>query len=191
MRYAEYKANGGVAIERRPERRAVDLIREAARTDRYWVLSPEPAGTWTLRQLDGATGLLGDPAHESDVFGPDSDKALAWAGDLVEVTGWVSMSRPYPRAFVDEVYDLVRDLALTPRPGRTVIVRVEPGPDGIKLLVVRECWPATGLESDPLYSCECGGFKDEADMLRQVSGWFGLTEDGWTTVAPHMEYRHN
>jgi hypothetical protein len=67
---------------------------------------------------------------------------------------------------------------------------VEPGPDGIKLLVVRECWPATGLESDPLYSCEYGGFQDEADMLRQVSGWFGLAEDGWTTTSGGTEYWH-
>lgn len=77
-----------------------------------------------------------------------------------------------------------------PRPGRNVLVRVEPGPDGMKLLTVRECWPATGLETDPLYSCEYSGFTDEADMLRQVSSWFGLAEDGWTTVTPHTEYRH-
>lgn len=189
MRYAEYVAGGGVA-KRRPERRAVDLIREAARTDRYWLLYPEPAGTWTLRHLIGATGRLGEPAHESDRFGPNSDKALAWAGDLVDVTGWVSMSRPHPGSFIDEAYDLVRDLARTPRPGRNVLVRVEPGPDGMKLLTVRECWPATGLETDPFYSCEYSGFTDEADMLRQVSSWFGLAEDGWTTVTPHTEYRH-
>jgi hypothetical protein len=192
MRYAEYDVNADRApVRRGPERRAVDLIREAARTDRYWVLRPEAAGTWTLRQLDGATGLLGEAAYESDRFGANPDKALAWAGDLVEVTGWVSMSRPYPGSFVDEAFGLVRDLARAPRPGRSVVVRIEPAPDGMQLLVVRECWPATGLESDPLYSCENSGFGDEADMLRQVSGWFGLAEDGWTTVTPNTEYRHS
>jgi hypothetical protein len=71
-----------------------------------------------------------------------------------------------------------------------VLVRIEPGPDATQLLTVREYWPATGLESDPLYSCEYSGFTDEADMLRQVGGWFGLAEDGWTTVTPNVEYRH-
>ena len=69
-------------------------------------------------------------------------------------------------------------------------MRIEPGPDGIKLLTVREYWPATGLESDPLYFCEYSGFEDEADMLRQVSGWFGLAEDGWTTIKEGAEYWH-
>jgi hypothetical protein len=190
MRYAEYTSAGRAAVRQRPEQRAVDLIREAARTDRYWVLHPEPAGTWTLRQLDGATGRLGDPVHESDRFGPDSGRALDWAGDLVDVTAWQGMSRPYPGAFVDEVFGLVREITRRPSASRRVLVRIEPGPDAMRLLTVREYWPATGLESDPLYFCEYSGFADEADMLRQVSGWFGLAEDGWTTVTPDVEYRH-
>jgi hypothetical protein len=190
MRYAEYTSATSAAVRQRPERRAADLIREAARTDKYWVLHPEPTGTWTLRQLAGATGLLGEAAHESDRFGPDSGKAVSWAEDLVDVTAWHTMSRPYPGAFVEEAYELVREIARTPRPGRQVLVRIEPGPDGLRLLTVREYWPATGLESDPLYFCEYSGFTDEADMLRQVSGWFGLAGDDWTTVTPNVEYRH-
>jgi hypothetical protein len=89
------------------------------------------------------------------------------------------------------VYGLVREIARAPRPGRRVVIRIEPGPDGLRLLTVREYWPATGLESDPLYFCEYGGFKDEADMLQQVSGWFGLDPVGWTTVTPGAEYRQS
>jgi hypothetical protein len=91
---------------------------------------------------------------------------------------------------VDEVYGLVREIARTARPDRQVVVRIEPGPDGLTLLAVRERWTRTGLETDPLYSCESGGFGDEADMLRRVAGWFGLTND-WVTAKAGIEYWHD
>ena len=70
-----------------------------------------------------------------------------------------------------------------------MIVRIEPHPDGPSLLIVRERWTSTGLESDPLYLCESSGFEDEADMLRQVAHWFDL-DDRWVTVTPGVEYWH-
>lgn len=189
MRYAEYEPGSTTTTARRPQRRTVDLIREANRTDQYWVLHPEPDGRWTLRHLDGASGLLGDAEHESPKFGPDSSAAFAWAVDLVDVTGWRSMSRPYPGAFVDEVFDLIREITRTARPDRQVMVRIEPGPDALTLLTVRERWTRTGMETDPLYTCESTGFEDEADMLRQVADWFGLA-NAWVTAKEGIEYWH-
>ncbi len=199
MRYSEYRAAGrgnpagsGAAVAARPERRPIDLLREAARTDKYWVLRPEGDGTWTLRQLDGKTGLLGEAAHTSEPIGDDSTAAIMWAGDLVDTTAWHSMRRPYPGAFVDETYTVVNELAYQTRPGRSIVVRIETDPaiEGVPLLVIRERWLATDLESDPLYFCDYTGFDGEADTLRRVSDWFGLDPDGWTTVKPGVEWRH-
>lgn len=147
MRYAEYRAAGrgnpagaGAATATRPERRPIDLLREAARTDKYWVLRPEGDGTWTLRQLDGKTGLLGEATHTSGVIGADSGAAIDWAHDLVEITAWHSMRQPYPGAFVDETYTLVNELAYQARPGRTIVLRIETDPQlpGITLFAAGE-----------------------------------------------------
>jgi hypothetical protein len=200
MRYADFQSSGraeltrsGAAVATRPQRSDADLIREAARTDRYWIVNPETDGTWTVRQLDGTTGRLGDPAHTSEPIGPNSDAALAWASDLVDVIAWHSMSRPYPGAYVDGSFSLVRDLARQFRPGRAVVVRIESDPSvpGVPLLTVRERWTATDLESDPIYFCEHSGFIDDQDMLRQVTGWFGLAGDQWETITPGVEWRHS
>jgi hypothetical protein len=200
MRYAEYRsasrdnpAGTGAAIATRPETRPIDLLREAARTDRYWVLRPEGDGTWTLRQLDGKTGLLGEAAHISGPIGDDPTAAADWARDLVEITAWHSMRQPCPGAFVDEVYTVVRELAYQARPGRSIVLRIETDPQfpGVTLFAVRERWADTDLESDPLGAWEYSGFADEEDLLRQVSGWFNLDPDGWTTVTPGVEWRHS
>jgi hypothetical protein len=193
MRYGKFRSTGrgrpagwGVPGAQRPGRRDVDLIREAARTDRYWVLHPEPDGTWTVRQLDGGTGRLGEPVHTSESIGADSDAALAWAAELVDVVAWQSMRRPYAGAFIDETFSLVRDIARQPRPGRAVVARIESDPSipGVPLLTVRERWAATGLESDPLYFCQYEG----EDIPAQVGEWFGLDPSGWTAVTPGVEF---
>jgi hypothetical protein len=197
MRYAEYDGAGqrplaGIAVASRPQRRLVDRILEAARTERFWVLLPEPGGVWTLRQLDDTTGWLDEePAHTSDPIGADVAAATLWAAGLVDVEGWHSMTS-HPGAFVDEVYTLVREIARRPRPGRAIAVRV--GPDAnnpeLTMLTVAERWAATGALSDPLYTCEYADFADHADMLAQVADWYGLDPDGWDTLTEGREYQH-
>jgi hypothetical protein len=156
------------------------------------VLRPEGDGTWTLRQMDGKTGLLGDAVHTSEVIGDDSAVAIMWSTDLVDTTGWHSMRQPYSGAFVDETYTVVNELAYQTRPGRSIVVRIETDPaiEGVPLLVIRERWSASDLESDPLYICDYTDCDGEADTLRRVSDWFGLDPDEWITHTPGVEWRH-
>jgi hypothetical protein len=99
------------------------------------------------------------------------------------------MHAPHAGVLIDHLYGLVRDLGRQRRTGRDIVVRVETDPSlpGIRLLVVREHWTHSDLESDPLYVGEHSGF--EGDMLEQIADWFGLAGDRWTTVGPG-EFRH-
>jgi hypothetical protein len=194
MRYAESHGSpppAPAASDAQPHRRATDRIREAARTGQYWVLHPEDDGTWSLRHFDDATGLLGPALHVSGPLGSDPNAALDWAGRLTGITGWQGGGSA-PGSYIEEAHALVRELAYIPRPGRHIVARIESDPSlpGVELLVIRERWPASGQESDPLYFCEASGFDDRADMLQQVSAWFGLNPTGWTTVVDGAEYHH-
>jgi len=171
--------------------RPVDRVQEAARTDRYWVVHPEPDGRWTLRQLDDTTGLLSEPHHTSP--GPLTDgDATEWAYQTVGVDGWYTMTT-YPGASIDEAYRLVRDIGRRPRRGRSLVLRVEPAdfdPDLI-LVVIRERWTATGRDSEPLYACERAGLGDDSEMLRLFAADYGVDPAGWVTIIPGVEYQHS
>jgi len=213
-RYAEYRRAGRLRravrvlrtgsperagtspVRDRPERDVIDLLQESARTERYWVLLPEPDRTWTLRQLDDTTGKLGEAEHTSDPLGDDPDAALTWARSRVDVVrwegGWDGMSPRFPGAYIALSYKLVRSIGRTRRDGRGIVVRIETEPTylpDVTLIVIREYWHSTGLVGDPPCYCEYSGFADDAEMLRQVSTWYGLDPDGWTTVTPGAEWR--
>jgi hypothetical protein len=157
MRYAEYtraglrkRAGTATAVRTRPQRDTIDLIREAARTGLYWVFKPEDNDTWTLRQFDDATGLLSEPVQTSGPIGAGSTAAIMWAEDLEDVSGWQSMSRPYPGAYIDEIYSLVREIARKPQSGRDIVVHIETDPSlpGLALPLcanggTRAAWRAT------------------------------------------------
>jgi hypothetical protein len=176
-------------VAQRPERDLVDRIREAARTDSYWVLAPLADGRWTLRRFDDRTGLLGAAEHTSTPIGTERVAGVEWASGHVDVDRWQEMHAPHDGVFIDHLYGLVRELGRQPRTGRDIVVRIETDPSvpGIPLVVVRERWTHSDLESDPLYVGEHSEF--EGDMLGQIADWFGLTGDRWTTVGPG-EFRH-
>ena len=178
-----------VDVAARPAVRPVDRVREAARDERYWVLKPEGDGTWTLRHLDDTTGLLSAPAHTSGSIGDAA--AASWATGLVDVECWHGMSS-HPGARIEEAYTVVREISRGRRAGRSIVVRIEDGAYNLDmpLVVVRERWDTTGLESDPLHGFEPKGFADDADMLRHVSRWFGLDPGGWQTITEGTEYHH-
>jgi hypothetical protein len=197
VRYAEYGGAGrpplaGTAVAARPGRRLTEKILEAARTERFWVLLPEPGGVWTLRQLDDTTGRLYDePAHTSPPIGDNPAAAIMWAGELIDVECWHGMES-HPGAYIDETYALVREIARSPRPHRRIVVRVEPHPGDPQLIMVTvaERWTATGRLSDPLYACEYVDFDDHVDMLAWVAGWYRLDPTGWDTITDGREYQH-
>lgn len=198
MTYAQYNpagqpplAGSGAAVAQHPIQRDTDRIREAARTGLYRIIVPESDGTWTLRHLDDATGRLTEPDYVSERFIPGSTEAVTWASELTGISCWHGMSRPYRGAYIDEIFSLVRSIARQPSTGKSIGARIgtDPSIPDLTLLIVREHWHDTGLEND-LYMCEYSGFADEADMLRQVSDWFGLDPTKWTTVTPGIEYRH-
>jgi hypothetical protein len=102
-RYAEYdpSANPTGPIVTVPptmrKRRTIDKVRDAVSEQRFRVLQREPDGSWTLRWLDNATGVIGEPEHTSEPFadGPDSgpygaahDAAVDWALGIVDVENW-------------------------------------------------------------------------------------------------------
>lgn len=155
--------------------RPADRIREAARSERYWVLAPERGDVWSLRRLDDTTGHLGDAEH-SERFGGDDVAATVWASKLLGVDGWQSLGM-LAGAYIEEAYSVVRSIAHYPRAGRTVVVRVEPDQHdpGLTLATVRERWDATGQVSDPLYTYDRSSFAGDEELLAEVSKAYGLT----------------
>jgi hypothetical protein len=153
-----------------------------------WKPTPRPG---RCGKLDDTTGVLGEPEHTSGRIGADPNTAMDWAATIVPVESWVAFTDART-AFIDELHDLVRDIARRPRTGRTVVLAVEDDPHtpGRQLVVVRERWTATGRLSAPLHTRERAAFADDADMLTWASDRFGLDRQGWTTVTEGAEYHH-
>jgi hypothetical protein len=195
MRYAEYVPGSGTVEPGGTTAagfRTLDRLAEAAREQRFWVLHLEAdAASWTLRELDDTTGALGEPEHTSGRIGTDPNAAMDWAATIVPVESWVAFTDART-AFIDELHDLVRDIARRPRTGRIVVLAVENDPHtpGRKLVVVRERWTATGRLSTPIHIRERAAFADDADMLTWASERFGLDRQGWVTVTDGAEYHH-
>lgn len=94
---ADQRTLAGSSVPARP----ADRIREAARSERYWVLAPEPGGVWALRRLDDTTGHLGEAEHSSERFGDDNIAATVWASKILGVEGWQSLGMR-PGAYIEE-----------------------------------------------------------------------------------------
>jgi hypothetical protein len=195
MRYAEH-VPGSSTLEPGGSQvagfRTLDRLAEAVREQRFWVLHLEAdAASWTLRELDDTTGVLGEPEHTSGRIGADPNTAMDWAATIVPVESWVAFTDARS-AFIDELHDLVRGIARRPRTGRTVVLAIQDDPHtpSRQLVVVRERWTATGRLSTPLHTRERAAFADDADMLTWASDRFGLDRQGWTTVTEGTEYHH-
>jgi hypothetical protein len=173
------------------ETRSVDRIHIAADSERYWVVLPEPSGKrWTLRQLDDTTGVIGPAAFISEPLDPPHD-GVSWASRIVGVKAWSGLEG-IAGAYIEEAYRIVRDLAYAQRPGRRLMVRIEPFPQEpeITLVAVYERWTATGLLSPALTRQQLSLFTDLPDALRWVSKEFGVDPDGWKTITEGVEYEH-
>jgi hypothetical protein len=194
MRYGEF---GGPSDLPPPDERGDALpddlqrLRQAFDEQRYWVVTPEQDGTWALRQLDDTTGLLSEPTDVSGPLAADTGEATGWASELTGVTLWESLST-HPGAWIEAIYTLVREIGRSPRRGRSIVLRIEPDQHtpGLMLVIVRERWDATGLESSPLTTYERTAFRDTAHVLRWASERFGLDPAGWVTVTGDTEYHH-
>ncbi|WP_328384314.1 hypothetical protein OHQ88_34265 (plasmid) [Micromonospora zamorensis] len=156
-----------------------DRIREAARTERYWILAPTSDTGWTLRQLDDTTGSLGEVAHRVREL-PDLTSAQAWATALLGADGW-QPTQVLLGGYIEQAYPTVRSVARYPRPGRTLVLRVEThGPQpGHSAAVLRERWGATGNDSDPIAISEPS--LPESDILTWASRSYGLDRARWQT----------
>lgn len=156
--------------------RPADRIREAARSERYWVLTPKPGGAWALRRLDDTTGHLGEPEHTSERFGDDDVAATVWASRLLGIDSWQSLEAR-PGAYIEEAYAVVRSVARYPRAGRSIVVRVGPDANDPRLILatVRERWEATGLVGESLYTYDRSAFAGDRELLAAVAKAYELT----------------
>jgi hypothetical protein len=206
MRYADYDtsvgstgpvASGDASPAHRRSgsltaRRTLDRLADAVREQLFWVLQREPDATsWTLRQFNDIIGTLGEPEHASGPIGADPGEAMAWAQGLVDVESWVGFTDD-GNAFVDELHKVIADITWRPRTSRALVVRIEDDrhTPGLRLVVVREQWTATGRLSMPLATFELAMFNDVADVLDWASERFGVDRGEWTTVAEDREYQH-
>ncbi len=169
----------------------MDHLINAARSGRYWMLCPETDGTWTLRQLDDRTGETSEPYATSPVIGASDLAAVAWAReipDVAQIDGWHGPDAVDPEdgPWIEEAYGVVRELRYGRRPGRDLVVQVQPDaayPDQDQV-IIRELWLASGRESRPLYVTDRSTYDDDADMLARIGAAYALDPTGWSTVKP-------
>jgi hypothetical protein len=196
-RYAEYdpSANPTGPIVTVPptmrKRRTIDKVRDAVSEQRFRVLQREPDGSWTLRWLDNATGVIGEPEHTSEPFadgpgggpyGAAHDAAVDWALGIVDVENWQPLVDDDTTVFVDSLHGVSADIAWRPRTGRALVLRVEDDPHtpGLRLVTVRERWTESGPLSTPLAAYELAMFRDVGHALDLMSERFGVR---WQPLA--------
>ena len=165
-----------------PAVREVDRVIDAARSQRYYVVAPEPDGAWTLRMLDDTTGDVSEIV-DRHTAPAEPTAAIMWASRLTGVTGWSSM-QSIAGAHIEEAYAVVREIASLPRPGRTITVVI----DGADVQMYEERI-ATGWRGEPIYFTELTEYPDVEALLDSVAGRYRLTGT-WTPDATGHIYRH-
>jgi hypothetical protein len=193
MRYAEYVAGTEIPAPGRGARivrRTVERLADAVREQRFWVLSRQPHTSWTLRELDDTTGVLGPAVYTSPELGADPAAAMDWAADLVDVDGWTDFTDD-GAAYIDELHRVITDLTWRDHPGRSLVLRVEDDPHtpGLQLVVARQQW-SSGRISTPLHTCERSVFPDTQTLLDWASERFGVDRAGWVSSADGREHHH-
>jgi hypothetical protein len=152
---------------------------------------------WGLQLIDGAIFAWCDTGadHRASVGAFASADSALWIAEMAGPARLVWMQSIEPSAkgaWIEASYKLVREIGRSPRRGRSLVLRIEPDQHtpGLTLVVVRERWDSTGLESSPLTTWERTAFGDTSHVLDWASERFGVDPAGWVTAIEDTENHH-